>query len=107
MDKDLDYYTEKISPKKGKDNAPKSKTEAPDKNALHTAQKAQEIFTDSTAKGKPYTINSLKVDGNDIKSLGFEGEQLSQCLENLLDHVIDGTLDNEKSVLIKYIKNKK
>lgn len=34
MDKDLDYYTEKISPKKGKDNAPKSKTEAPDKNAL-------------------------------------------------------------------------
>ena len=36
MDKDLDYYTEKISPKKGKDNAPKSKSasEAPDKNAL-------------------------------------------------------------------------
>ena len=79
----------------------------PDKNALHTAQKAQEIFTDITAKGKPYTINSLKVDGNDIKSLGFYGEQIGQCLENLLDHVIDGTLDNEKSVLIKYIKNKK
>ena len=39
MDKDLDYYTEKISPKKGRDNAPTSKTagEAPDKTAAPAA----------------------------------------------------------------------
>lgn len=50
MDKDLDYYTEKISPKKGKDNAPKSKTEAPDKNALPEKAAAPAADSDGMAE---------------------------------------------------------
>lgn len=50
MDKDLDYYTEKISPKKGKDNAPKSKTEAPDKNALPEKTAAPAADSDGMAE---------------------------------------------------------
>lgn len=52
MDKDLDYYTEKISPKKGKDNAPKSKSagEAPDKNALPEKTAAPAADSDGMAE---------------------------------------------------------
>lgn len=52
MDKDLDYYTEKISPKKGRDNAPKSKSagEAPDKNALPEKTAAPAADSDGMAE---------------------------------------------------------
>ena len=46
MDKDLDYYTEKISPKKTRDNAPKGKNapEAPEKTTVSDGSGVTEII---------------------------------------------------------------
>ena len=53
------------------------------------------------------TLRQLAVDGNDLRSLGFEGKQIGDMLENLLDKVISCELKNEKSILLEYAENAK
>ena len=58
------------------------------------------------ASGECYTIGDLAVDGEDVKELGFSGKKVGEILSDVLDKVIDYELENEKTELIGYIKEK-
>ncbi|MDO4925407.1 MAG: hypothetical protein Q3980_07060, partial [Turicibacter sp.] len=46
-----------------------------------------------------YTIKNLKINGNDIISLGYKNERIGQILNYLLVEVIENPEINEKNIL--------
>ncbi|MCQ2490576.1 MAG: HD domain-containing protein [Ruminococcus sp.] len=46
-------------------------------------------------------LRQLAVNGNDIMSLGAQGRQIGECLNDLLGLVIDGELPNEREALLE------
>ena len=48
-----------------------------------------------------YTIKDLKVNGNDLKELGYKGNEIGNNLNYLLEEVIKNTNLNSKKLLIK------
>ena len=53
------------------------------------------------------TLKSLKINGNDLIALGMTGRQIGDCLNRLLEQVLSGSLENEKSALIQAAKGEK
>ena len=50
-----------------------------------------------------YNLKTLKITGNDLIELGFEGKEIGNILTNILKLVIDGGLINDKESLLKYV----
>ena len=50
--------------------------------------------------GIPYSISALAVNGNDLLARGLEGAEIKKALDNLLERVILGELENEREVLL-------
>ena len=48
------------------------------------------------------TISQLAVNGNDLINHGFSGEDIGKRLDFLLDAVIEGKIENKKSLLLTY-----
>lgn len=62
---------------------------------------AQKILSENQCVG----LKSLNINGNDIIKLGItEGKMIGKILAQLLDCVMEETVENEKETLIKYIK---
>lgn len=53
------------------------------------------------AKNCCMSLAQLALNGNDLKSLGFRGRAVGECLNRLLDKVMDGELENNHDELIK------
>ena len=51
-------------------------------------------------------VSDLAVDGKDLMAIGLEGRRIGECLDTLLDLVIDEKIENEKEQLLGYIKEK-
>ncbi len=47
---------------------------------------------------------TLSINGNDIRSMGFEGKEIGKVKNEVSDLVKEGSLPNDKKVLTKYIK---
>lgn len=56
-------------------------------------------------KEECFSLKHLAVNGNDMKALGFEGKEIGEKLELLLEAVIDGKVENEKGELTEYLKS--
>ncbi len=50
------------------------------------------------------SLSQLAVNGNDLKLLGFNGRAIGECLNRLLDKVMNGELENNNNELIEYAK---
>ena len=59
-------------------------------------KKANEVISSKEC----INISQLEVNGVDIAALGADGKRIGEVLECLLDLVIEGKIDNIKSVLI-------
>lgn len=46
------------------------------------------------------TVPALAVDGNDMKALGYSGLQIGHILKQLLEKVLDGSLENRRESLL-------
>jgi tRNA nucleotidyltransferase (CCA-adding enzyme) len=46
----------------------------------------------------------LAVNGNDLMALGLKDRQLGEAIDLLLEQVIDGTLPNEREILLQYLR---
>ncbi len=64
----------------------------------------QAVLDEIIAEGEPFTVKDLAVNGNDMLSLGFQGKQIGNALNTLLDKVINDELENKKDDLISYVK---
>ena len=50
------------------------------------------------------TLKDLKINGNDLMALGFQGKAIGQCLQELLSLVLDEKLPNTREELLEYAK---
>ena len=55
-------------------------------------------------ENEAFKISDLNINGFDLMSLGIKGKEIGETLNLLLDKVIDEELENEKSILIEYVK---
>lgn len=66
------------------------------------------VFADSMGECLPkcrdecYKISHLKVDGDDIKAIGYSGKEIGVVLNALLSAVIEERLVNEYDILLEY-----
>ena len=60
------------------------------------AETARKILEDKEC----FSLKQLAVNGNDLKKLGYEGEQIGEKLQILLEAVIDEKCENERNALI-------
>ena len=67
-------------------------------------EKALTIFEDIIAKNECYSLKNLDINGDDLKNLGFEGEQIKKILNLLLDAVICENTKNQKEDLLNSAK---
>lgn len=59
---------------------------------------------DIVESGEAYTLSGLAVDGSDLKSMGIDGKEIGERLEEILTLVIEGKLPNDKQKITDYIK---
>ena len=53
------------------------------------------------------SLARLAVNGNDLISIGMKpGKEIGEMLNHLLDRVIRGKLENDRDVLLTYVKKK-
>ena len=65
--------------------------------------KVEAILHTLAAEDACLQIKDLAVSGKDLMAIGFPaGPQLGQCLNRLLEQVLDETLPNDKSALLEY-----
>ena len=50
-------------------------------------------------------IKDLAINGHDLMQMGFTGRAIGQCLQALLDQVLDEQIPNEKTALLQAAKN--
>lgn len=56
--------------------------------------------------GEAFKISDLKVNGNDLLALGYkEGREIGTVLNKILSLVVDDKLENDKEIIIEYLKN--
>lgn len=65
--------------------------------------KAKEILQNLLQNGVCYRIGQLKIDGNDLKSLGISGRKIGEILNRLLLDIAYGKVKNEREALIKFV----
>lgn len=52
-------------------------------------------------------ISDLAVNGNDLISLGYQGKEIGEALEKLLDKVIRNEVENSKEALMKFLSEER
>ncbi len=58
------------------------------------------ILAEIQAENACLSLKNLAVNGNDLMALGYAGRGLGQCLNSLLDRVLEDQLPNEKKALL-------
>ena len=51
-----------------------------------------------------FTLRQLAVNGRDLLALGLEGREVGAALRRLLDAVVEGSLPNDREILLAHIK---
>ena len=70
----------------------------------YRADDGKELLEAVKASGVPYKISELALGGGDLLSLGFKGEAVGKILSAALDLIINGELENDREILLKYAK---
>lgn len=60
------------------------------------------VLNDILNNGEPFTVKDLKINGNDLMSLGLQGRKIGEVQKLLLDKVMAEELPNEKNDLLDY-----
>lgn len=68
---------------------------------LDGLKKIRRQTKDIIASGEPYKISDLKINGNDLKDLGYRGHEIADELENLIKTVSGNPLCNTKEKLLR------
>lgn len=60
----------------------------------------EEILSSVLAEKPCFTLRQMAVNGGDMMALGLQGRAVGEMLRWLLEQVLDGTLDNDREVLL-------
>ena len=62
------------------------------------------VYREEAAKDNDFTLRTLAVNGRDLQALGMtDGKRIGQCLNRLLEKVIDCELENQKERLLSEV----
>lgn len=75
------------------------------KSRLPHFDNLEKIAQDITEKEACFSLKDLAANGNDIMTLGYSGKRVGDTLAFLLDSVIDGKVENERSDLLSFLKD--
>ena len=81
--------------------------QAPDKipPTLETLTKFSSLMEQVLTEKQCFSLQDLKIDGNDLLSMGVpQGKNLGALLGRLMDEVVEGTLENQREFLIDRAK---
>jgi hypothetical protein len=53
----------------------------------------------------PKSIKDLDIDGNDLISLGYKNEKISQLFSKILERIFSGNLNNFRDNILEYIRS--
>ncbi len=67
----------------------------------------EEVLNNITASNQCYCQKDLAIGGNDLIALGIHGTEIGRILKLLLNEVIEERCENEKSVLLKIVRELK
>ena len=73
---------------------------------MKVAEEALLCAEEIVKNGECYSLKSLALNGNDLKSLGFTGSEIKDKLDKALNLVIEGKLDNEKQSIIRSLNER-
>ncbi len=80
----------------------------PDKlDRLQTLDAIAERLNTLITQGACFSLQSLVINGNDLKEIGYAGRAIGDMLERLLDEVMANRLPNERVALLKYAQQSK
>ena len=74
---------------------------------LNYIDELERIYKEIKENNEGISLKDLKVNGDDIKALGFSGREIGEILAFLLDRIIENPEDNEKEILIDLVKKTK
>ena len=63
------------------------------------------VLNEIIYNNEPCRIEDLDINGNDLKSIGYKGKEISSILNNLLNSVIVGICENQKKQLMLQAKD--
>lgn len=69
---------------------------------LACLRKTESVLRQAIDDGVCLDIKSLKINGNDLKALGFSGKKIREALNLLLKKIIKGEIKNDRQALIDY-----
>ncbi len=72
---------------------------------LEQFPKLRAIIQEILAENACFSLKNLAVNGHDLIALGFAGKQIGQCLQYLLEQVMEEVLPNEQGALLDAAKN--
>ena len=64
--------------------------------------KVRQILEDLKAEDACLNLKDLKINGNDLMALGFQGREIGICLNHLLEQVLEEQLPNDKETLLAW-----
>ena len=85
---------------------PKQFAEVGGKTVLeHTIDKFEEhsLIDEIISQQECFSIKDLKINGNDLISMGFNGKEIGKILNNVLERVINETLANNYNDIRDFI----
>lgn len=72
---------------------------------LEQFPKLRAIIQEILAENACFSLKNLAVNGHDLIALGVAGKQIGQCLQYLLEQVMEEVLPNEQGALLDAAKN--
>ena len=63
------------------------------------------VVSDIISKNECFTLKRLKIDGNDVKMMGYSGSEIKKVLNTLLLDVMFDRVENDKEKLLERLKN--
>ena len=69
--------------------------------AIDAVSKCYDRFADLVAKDEALTVKDLDIDGYDLMNMGFQGKAIGDCLEKLLEAVLENNELNKKEKLLE------
>ena len=63
------------------------------------------VVSDIISKNECFTLKRLKIDGNDVKMMGYHGSEIKKVLNSLLLDVMFDRVENDKEKLLERLKN--
>ena len=71
---------------------------------IDAVSKCYDRFADLVAKDEALTVKDLDINGYDLMDIGFQGKAIGDCLNYLLDIVLEDSTLNTHDTLIELAK---